>query len=354
MVTRPEIGEYHRTMRQAVPWIIGLSVLFVCLFFISLSASSIKIGIVEGIRIFFDHLSGVKVSGYLPTLKDRLVFNENAPRAIGALLAGAVLAISGAALQSLIRNPLADPYTLGISSGAMFGMVLCVGSGFSIVPFAASRDAMIVNAFVMSLVPTAVIILIAAFKKVTATMMILCGIAVMYVFTALTTLIKYSVEPETLAFIYEWSIGSVSGLSWGSVAKMSIALLIVGIPMFFIHRRIDIVAQGDEGAISLGIRPNLLRIVSLIVVSLSTAIVVCYTGTIGFVGLVAPHLGRIAVGSTSKILIPTSAAIGALMVLGADYIVRIAAPSLPAGVILALVCSPIFIYVLVRMRKNAW
>ncbi len=354
MVTRREIEDYHSNMRKSALWIAGTIVIIIVLLLLSLSASTIKIGIMESFGILVDHLSGVEPSGYLPTLKDRIVFEQNVPRAIGAILAGAVLATSGAALQSLIRNPLADPYTLGISSGAMFGMVLFTGLGISVIPFISSSDAMIANAFVMALIPTCVIILIAAFKKVTATMMILCGIAVMYVFTALTTLIKYSVEPETLAFIYEWSIGSVSGLSWGSLTKMIVALFVVSVPMFFIHRRIDIVAQGDEGAVSLGIRPNRLRIVSLVFVSLSTAIIVCYTGTIGFVGLVAPHLGRIAVGSTSKVLIPTSAAIGAMMVLGADYIVRLVAPSLPVGVILALVCSPIFIYVLVKMRKNAW
>lgn len=353
-MTRPEILEIHRQSRKSVMLIVGLAVATLFIALLSLSASTVKIGVLESFQIIIDHLSGVEPSGYLPTLKDRIVFSQNIPRALGAIIAGAVLSISGAALQSLIRNPLADPYTLGISSGAMFGMVVSVGLGITIVPFLSSSDGMIVNAFLMSLIPTAVVIVIAAFKKVTPTMMILCGIAVMYIFTALTTLIKYSVDPDTLSMIYQWSIGSVSGLSWGSIEKMLVALAIVAAPMIFIHRQIDIVAQGDENAIALGIRPNRLRIICLVLVSMGTAIVVCYTGTIGFVGLVAPHIARIVVGSTSKFLIPASAVIGSLMVVGADWIVRLVAPSLPVGVILALICSPIFIYILVRMRRNAW
>lgn len=346
--------QYRATMKKStirIGLFVGLTALLV---FISLSASDVKIGLLEGIRIFVDHMSGSEPSGFLPTLKDRIVFEQNMPRALGAILAGATLSICGASLQSLIRNPLADPYTLGISSGAMFGMVLSVGLGISIIPFINPDDGLILNAFVMSLLPTAVIVFIATFKKVTPTMMILTGIAVMYIFTALTTLIKYSVEAETLSFIYQWSIGSVSGISWENIPKMIAGLLIAGVPMIFIHRRIDIVAQGDEGAIALGINPNKLRIISLILASLATSIIVCYTGTIGFVGLVAPHIARIFVGSMGKMLIPASAALGAFMVLGSDYIVRLVDSSLPVGVILALVCSPVFILILIKMRKSSW
>ena len=353
-MTRPEIEQIHRNNRRSIILIVVLLVATVIVSLASLSVSTIDIGFWESFQIIIDHLNGVEPSDFRSTLKDTVVFSENVPRVLGALIAGAVLSISGALLQSLIRNPLAEPYTLGISSGAMFGMVLSVGLGFSIVPFLSSSDGMIINAFVFSLIPTTVVILVAMFKKVTPTMMILCGIGVMYVFTALTTLVKYSVDPDTLSSIYQWSIGSVSGLSYGSIEKMLIALAIAVVPLFFIHRRVDIVAQGDETAISLGINPNRLRIVTLVFVSMATAIVVCYTGTISFVGLVAPHIARRVVGNTSKYMIPASAVIGSLMVVSADYIVHEFTPTLPVGVILALVCSPIFIYILIKMKKNSW
>ena len=176
----------------------------------------------------------------------------------------------------------------------------------------------------------------------------------MYIFTAMTTMIKYTMEPETLAQVYSWSIGSVSGLSWGSVPKFFAAVAVTLIPLMFFHRKIDIVAQGDNSALTLGINPNRLRIISLIAVSVGTSIIVCYTGTIGFVGLVAPHIARAFVGSGCRSLIPASAAIGSVMVIGSDIAIRSIAPSLPVGVMIALICSPVFILVLIRMKRNSW
>ncbi len=321
---------------------------------LSLSISQIDLGVMEAFSIFRDGMNGVKPANFEEFLKMRIVYEENGPRAIGAICAGAVLAASGAALQNIIRNPLADPYTLGISSGALFGMVISVIFGFSVVPFLSDLDGQMVNAFLFALVPTAVVIFIAAFKKVTPTMMILCGIAVMYIFSAMTTMIKYTMEPETLAQVYSWSIGSVSGLSWGSTPKLMAAVLVTVVPLMLVHRRIDIVAQGDDGALTLGINPNRLRIFCLVAVSVGTAITVCYTGTIGFVGLVAPHIARIFVGADCRGLIPCSAAIGSVMVLGSDMVIRSIAPQLPVGVMVALICSPVFIFVLARMKRSYW
>ncbi len=346
--------EYRSHIKRAHRITIALVLATVVVALLSFSAASVDIGVLESFRIIGDHLSGVSPTDYLTSLKDRIVFDQNIPRAIGAMCAGTVLAVSGAVLQSLIRNPLAEPYTLGISSGALFGMVLSVSMGFSVVPFLSDSDSQIVNAFVMALIPTAVVVVVAMFKKVSPTMMILCGIAVMYIFTALTTLIRYTMDPDMLAQVYSWSVGSVSGIAWGSLPKMIAAVVIVTGPMMLIHRKIDIVAQGDEEAIGLGINPNRLRVAALVIVSIATAIIVCYTGTIGFVGLVAPHIARIIVGSNNRVLIPCSAVMGALMVVGSDYIVRLIAPNLPVGVILAIVCSPIFIYILIRMRRSAW
>jgi len=354
MAIEEKIASYkaeNRKKLKSILWIwLGIGLLFI----VSLSASETKIGLLEGAEFLVKRIMGVEPVGFYEILRDRTVCDENIPRALGAIMAGAVLAIGGAALQNLIRNPLADPYTLGISSGAMFGMVIAVALGISIFPFLSDGDSMMVNAFFFAMIPTIIVLFISAFKKVTPTTMILCGIAVMYIFTAFTTMIKYTVESETLSMIYQWSIGSVSGLSWGSMPKFLAASLIAFIPMFYLRERIDIVAQSDNQALCLGVNPNRLRIVSLTVVSLATAIVVCYTGTIGFVGLVAPHIARIFVGSKMKLLLPASASVGALMVLGCDVLLRKISPNLPVGVLLALVCSPIFIYILIKMSKRAW
>lgn len=354
MVKEDVIAAIRSKERRNMMIIIGLLIVTVVVAVISLAVSEVKIGFGEAFRIFVDAVQGKTPADFDTFLKTRIVYYENGPRAIGAICAGAVLSISGAVLQNVIRNPLADPYTLGISSGALFGMVICLIFGISIIPFVSVSNAIIVNAFVCALIPTTIVIIISVFKKVTPTMMILCGIAVMYVFTAITTLMKFTAEPETYSQIYTWAIGSVSGLSWGSIPKMIVALLITYIPLQIWHRKLDIVSQGDNNAISLGVNPNRMRIASLICVSLGTAIIVCYTGTIGFVGLISPHICRIFMGSDCKYLIPCSAVVGGLTVLASDIIVRLLAPALPVGVIIALVSSPIFIYILVRMKKSYW
>jgi iron complex transport system permease protein/cobaltochelatase CobN len=354
MVKEEIIEEYHKKRSNNKTFIVIIVIISIIIAIVSLSISSVRIELLEAFSIFIKHLSGEKPTDFISYLKDRIVFEENGPRAIGAFFAGATLAVGGAILQNIIRNPLADPYTLGISSGALFGMILSVTLGFSIIPFLTGLDGGIVNAFVFALIPTAMIILISAFKKVSPTMMILCGIAVMYIFSASSTMLKYVTEPETFAQIYAWSIGSVSGLAWGSIPKLLGAFVVLIIPAIIWHRKIDIISQGDNQAITLGVEPNRMRIYCFVIVGIATALVVCYTGTIGFVGLVAPHIARIFVGASCKDLIPASAAIGGIMVLGSDVAMRIIDPSLPVGVMIAVICSPIFIFILARMNKRVW
>jgi len=348
------IADYRRRENAPKSYIGVVLLAIVLVFILSLPASEIDINLFEALRIIYDHIMGVEPSNYHDMIRHRIVVEQNIPRAIGAICAGGVLSIGGAVLQNLIRNPLADPYTLGISSGALFGMVISLALGISIIPFIDQMDSRILNAFLFALIPTGIIVFLSSFKKVSPTMMILIGIAVMYIFNAFNTIIKYTTDDETISQIYQWTVGSVSGLSWGSIPKLVFALVMIYIAMYWIRNEIDIVAQGDHGAMTLGVNPYRLRIIALVFVSLATAIIVCYTGTIGFVGLVAPHIARRYFSSKCRLLIPGSAVIGALMVLLSDYIIRLITPNLPVGVVLALVCSPIFIVILVRMKRNEW
>ena len=347
-----EIKSKNET-RALVPLIILIIILVLAAYSLTI-VPSMKVGLFEAINTLLDGIRGIQPKTFDEFYKSELIYKVNGPRAIGAILAGATLAVSGAVLQNIIRNPLADPYTLGISSGAMFGMVISVTMGVSIIPFIANDDGMVVNAFIFALIPTTIIVLVSMFKKVTPTMMILCGIAVMYVFNAFSTIIKYVVDPDTYAIIYTWSIGSLSGLSWGSMPKMALGVILTLIPLWLMYRKINIVAIGDKEATTLGVDPNRTRIVCLICISLGTALIVCYTGTIGFVGLVAPHIARAIVKSNCRYLIPTSATLGALMVLGADILMRLIKPSLPVGVMLAIIGAPVFILILIRMKKSIW
>lgn len=354
MVKEEIVAKIHEMNQRHMLLTVSIIIVILIVAILSLSVAQIKVGIIESFCIFIDGVMGVEPDNFMDHLKMYVVYENNTPRAIGAIFAGATLAVGGAVLQNIIRNPLADPYTLGISSGALFGMVISVTTGFCILPFINDDYQQFVNSFVFALIPTAVIVLVSMFKKVSPTMMILCGIATMYIFTACSTMIKYTMDPDAYAMIYTWSVGSVNNLQLKSIPKMVFGFLITIIPLWIWHSKIDVIAQGDNQAITLGVNPNLMRILCLVFISIGTSIIVCHTGTIGFVGLVAPHIARRFVGSGCRQLIPASAALGGLMVLGSDVVMRLLEPGLPVGVMIALICSPIFIIILVKMKKNAW
>ncbi|MBO4797300.1 MAG: iron ABC transporter permease [Candidatus Methanomethylophilaceae archaeon] len=330
------------------------AVFFVCV--LSLTISRIDITFVQAMEVIYNHITGVipdRKEDYAGWWIDQVITNDNAPRTICGVCVGAVLAISGAVMQSITRNPLTDPYTIGISSAAMFGVTITVVYGICAIPGLAGEEGKIVNAFVFALIPSAAIVFVSSFKKVSPTMMVLIGIALMYMFSAFTTFIKFNAESEKLQEIYEWSLGTLSKTDWGSVAVISSVFVLILVSMVILANRINVINAGEKESVSFGENPVRIRLVCFVIISLATAASVCYTGTIGFVGLVAPHIARLFVGSNCKILIPASAILGGLMVVGSDCIVRSISVDLPVGVITALIGSPLFIYFLFRQRRKA-
>ena len=258
-------------------------------------------------------------------------------------------------MQSMMRNPLADPYTIGVSSGASLGATLSIVLGLSVVPFLDPQSSIIANAFLFSLVPVAVILLVTRFRRTTPTMMILSGIAVMYVFSATTQLVMLTADPDALAEAYEWGVGTLGKAKWTNIGIV-IAISAAGMAILsMMSRSLNIVSAGDRCARSLGVDSNRVRILCMVVISVVTAAIVSFTGTIGFVGLISPHVARIFLGSDNRFLIPASAAFGGLLLMLADCAAKVAGPTgLPVGVITALVGGPLFLILLVRMRKDAW
>ena len=354
-----ETGEfadaYKKHFRRSVAVILLLISLIAAAAIISISISQYPIGFAEAYHILTDHLRGAEPVTYAERLKDHIVWDMNMPRAIGGVAVGAILGIGGVIMQSIIKNPLADPYTTGISSGALFGVTLYVIFGFSVIPFTGGELAQIINAFLFALVPAAAIIFISSFRKMSPTMMVLIGIGVMYLFSASTTLLKFTANPDDLAEIYTWGVGSIGKITWDNIPLLTGAMALILLTSLALSKSINVLTAGDHTASSLGVSPARFRILCLVLVSVTTAAAVCFTGTIGFVGLVAPHIGRIFVGSNNRYLIPCAACIGAFMLLAADCIARNAGTTgLPVGVITALVGSPLFLYFLIRQKKSAW
>ena len=290
---------------------------------------------------------------YWGWLYNRLIFEGTIPVGIGALLVGAILGMAGAVMQNCVRNPLADPYTTGISSAALFGVTINLALGISILPV--TEDAgNIVNALVFAMIPCALMLLLSIRGKTTTTQLVLIGIGVMYLFSAITMMLKYNAEPEILNQIYAWSVGSVSKIGWTGVYCLLPTTILLFISLYILSPRIDVVAMGDNMSHSLGVDPVRTRLLCMVIISCATAVAVSFSGSIGFVGLVIPHVSRLLVGSKSKMLIPCSAVLGTFLLIGAEILSRMLTQGLPAGAITALIGAPVFLYFLFKIRTNGW
>lgn len=348
-------SDYHRHIRMKVVFILVCIVISVVAMGFELSAGSFKIGFFEAFEIIYNHITGNIPTDYSGATKDDIVCRMYLPRAIAGLAVGAGFGICGAAMQSSLKNPLADPYTTGISAGASFGASLAIVLGFSVLSGVMGHAAIVINAFIFAMIPGVAIVAISHLKKsITPAAMILVGIAIMYIFTASTTFLKLTASEDSLAEVYKWSIGTLGKASWDNVWFM-VAAFVFGIIMIqSAATKLNVLSMNDKGSIALGVDPKKVRVRMIAVVSIVTSFMVSFTGTIGFVGLVAPHVARLFIGSDNKYLIPASAMVGAVILLVSDVIAKSVGTGLPVGVVTAIVGGPLFIWLLIRQQKNAW
>lgn len=354
--TMGRMKQYKAGIRRKV---LFMSILLLVLFIIcvySLTICRLDVSFMQAMEIIYNNIVGTvpdRAEDYVGWWTNQVVVNDNVPRTIVGICTGVILAVCGSTMQSITRNPLTDPYTIGISSAALFGVTIAVIFNINILSFISEDSSIIVNAFMFSLIPSIAIVFVSSFKKVSPNMMILIGIAMMYVFSAFTTFLKFNADEEDMETIYEWSLGSLNMAGWESIPIMILTSVAIVVIMMLLANRINVLSTGDNESISLGENPVRLRLVCFVLMSAATAIAVCYTGTIGFVGLVGPHIARLFVGNNNKMLVPLSAIIGAVMVVGADCIVRMLPVVLPVGIITALIGSPLFLYFLYSQRKKS-
>ena len=349
-----QIKTYRAKERRKVVLLFVMIAIIACAAIYSCTIETMTIRFSEVVEIIKKSLTDTPWTNRLEEVKANIIYTRSMPRTIVSILVGMSLAIGGAMMQSITRNPLTDSYTIGISSAAMLGVTIGVVYHICIIPFFNGDLASIVNAFLFALIPSAAIVLVSSFKKMSPNMMILIGIGIMYMFNAFSTFIKFNADPEALQEIYEWSIGSIGSIvGWNSIIPLIIGTIIIFAFGMYLANDINVLSSGDSMSKALGVKPVFTRVLCFVAISVSTGICVCFTGTIGFVGLVAPHIARLFVGSDNKILIPTSALLGAMMILLADILVRKLPGGLPAGVITALIGAPVFIYILYRQRQKA-
>ena len=281
-----------------------------------------------------------------------IVINLRMPAIITSLVCGFSLAVCGVCMQSMLKNPLADPYTMGISSGAGFGAALAIILGFEVL----SGGGVVINAFVFSLIPALVILFLSKFRSATPTMMILCGIALMYLFNAATQLFMLIADPEDLSTVYKWMIGSVDGTDMSETLIILAVALIGTIYIQIMSNQLNMMGLGDESAKTLGVDVERKRLMMLMVVTFMAAAVVSFTGIIGFIGLVAPHMVRAIIGTDNKYLVPASGFFGALLLLISHLVaMTVALPLiLPVGVITSCIGGPLFLFLILRSSKEVW
>lgn len=279
-------------------------------------------------------------------IDEGIVWNYRLSRAVVAAACGAALAVSGAVLQSLLRNPLADPYLLGISAGASSGavavVILGIGGGLLSLPLGALAGALLAFALVSGLA-------ILAGRGPAA--IILAGIAGSQLFNALTSfVVTKSATAEQARGIMFWLLGSLSGVRWPD-AELAVPVALLGLAICLLHARsLDAFAFGTDAAAALGIPVRRVRIVLIGATAAMTAVMVSVVGSIGFVGLVIPHAARLVAGVRHGALLPASAVMGALFMIAADVLSRTLVPGqvLPIGVMTALVGAPAFALILIN------
>ncbi|NLS07076.1 iron ABC transporter permease [Rhizobium sp. P32RR-XVIII] len=284
-----------------------------------------------------------------------VIWDIRMPIALMAVTVGASLSLAGAQMQTILANPLASPFTLGISAAAGFGAALALVAGIAVFP-AAIQFMVPVNAFLMAMLASLFIYGVSTLRGVTVETIVLLGIALVFTFNALLSLLEYLASEQALAAVVFWTMGSLTKATWMKVG-VTCAVLVLCIPLF--ARRawaLTALRLGDDKAASLGVNVRSLRLETMLLVSLLAAIPVSFVGTIGFVGLVGPHIARMLVGEDQRFFLPGSVICGALLLSVTSVVSKTLIPGaiLPIGVITALVGVPFFFSLIFTNRRRAW
>lgn len=334
----------NKSMQKSL--IIGLFFCILLLFFIiaiTLGSYNIK---------FFD-VYKIILNGPESSTVSTIVWTYRLPRVLMAILTGGALGVAGTVMQGILKNPLASPFTLGISSAASFGASLAIVLGVGVT---ASESIIVINSFLFTLIAAGAVYGLAQYRGISSETMIMAGIAIMYLFSALTSFLQYIGDSEAVSSIVFWSLGSLARSTWTTVSIAALILFFTFPLLIYMARSFNALSAGDEVAKSLGVNVEFVRIIGMAVSSLLTASVICFTGTIGFIGLVAPHITRMIIGGDNRFLLPGSIIMGSLLLLSADILGRtILSPVIiPVGIMTSFLGVPFFIYLFLKRRSKYW
>ncbi|MGI6317464.1 MAG: FecCD family ABC transporter permease [Dethiobacteria bacterium] len=341
----------HTPWRKRLCLLLLLAILFLS-FIYAVSIGAVYLNKTEILYIILEKISGYKNNdvALMDTSRD-IVLNIRLPRVILAGLVGAALAVAGATFQGLFRNPLADPYIIGVSSGAALGASFAIVSGLSLgfagfgaVPIMAFAGGLVAILLVYRLSRTG--------NRVSVMTLLLAGIAVNAFLSALVSLFVYFAGEKMHQVVF-WMMGGLEGARWSYITGMAPYVLAGFLVIYFFARELNALLLGEDTAYFLGIDAEMFKKVFLVAASLLVSAAVSTSGIIGFVGLVVPHVVRLLAGPDHHFLLPASALTGAILLIGADTLARtvIAPTELPVGIITALLGAPFFLYLLRNQKK---
>ena len=283
------------------------------------------------------------------SLSNRVLFQLRLPRVLTASLAGAALALSGLQMQSIFRNPLADPHIMGISSGASLGAALVTMAGVSspLLMGLGTASASCAGA------ATAACVIIATSRRCSSSTLLIFGIMMSFAVNALVSIVQFSSSEEGLKLFYSWSAGSFAGNSYAEVVMMFIAF-VVGCSLCAVNSKgLNIILFGDEFAKHAGASPERIRSLAMVSCCLLTGVVTAFCGPLGFVGIISPHIARwIFKTASHRSLIIGTSLIGASISLGADLIIQLSSIPLPAGSVMAIIGTPFVIAIMSKGGLN--
>ncbi|MCW2300327.1 FecCD family ABC transporter permease [Rhodococcus erythropolis] len=332
--------------------LVGLAVALAIVLGLAVSFGSVRIPVGDVWAIVGARLAPGTFETWWTAARESIVIDSRLPRALTAAVVGASLAMSGAVAQAVTRNPLADPYLLGVSSGAGFMVVLV-----SVLGFGAGLLGVFtipVAAFVGAMIPLFLALLIGG-RYPQPTAIILVGVALAQIFSALITFcILVLADDRHVTSVMHWIAGGFGDARWSTLIFPTITLVVVGTALLFSSRWMDVLQTGDDGAAALGMNVRRFRVLSLLAVSVLAGAAVSVAGGIGFIGLLIPHLAGFIVGTRAIRLLPAAALLGAVAMVAADTAARSVAQSteVPVGVITALVGAPIFVWMLYRQYRR--
>lgn len=289
-----------------------------------------------------------------------VVWNIRIPQVLAALLAGACLGLSGTAMQNVLRNPLASPFTLGISQGAVFGAVFAIivlGVGTTAVTgvqrgLASSPYVIVTCAFAGSLITVVALVLLSSLRDLSPAALILAGVAISAFFGSATMFLQYFASDIQIASAVFWTFGDLKKAGWLELGIIATGLLPPTVYFLWRGWHFNAMIWGDDTAKSLGVGVASLRLIALVLAALAASVTTAFLGIIGFVGLIAPHIVRMLIGQDHRFLFPYSALAGGLLLLVSDLLARnVMAPiTLPVGILTSFAGAPLFLYLLMKHR----